>query len=333
MNQLPIIDLHCDLLSFLAHRERASYYSMDEIGVALPYLKAGHVKHQVLAIYAPTKPGSVEFAQKELDAYRLLIKNEHYYPILNKKDSEQIFTNPKVGVTVAIENASVLCEENESLELAFERLEKYLKVCGHLFYISFTHHPENRFGGGNYSDNVGLKADGKVLLDYLHHRKIAVDLSHSSDNLAYDIINYIDAKSLNIPIIASHSNYRVHCGHVRNLPNELVQEIANRKGLIGMNFLRAYIHQMKPEHLIEHILHGIKENVSIDQIAFGADFFDIKVLSEMNPERVPFFFPEHANASKYPIVLEELAKRGVSGTILKKLAYQNTLDFIQRNWD
>lgn len=329
---LPIIDLHCDLLAFLAHRPNASFYSTDEIGVALPYLQAGNVKHQILAIFSSTEKGSVEFARKELDAYQFLIKSEHFYPIIKKEDAQQIFTHDKIGVTVAIESLSGLCEEDEPLDLTFQRLEEYLEVCGHLFYISFTHHPENRFGGGNYSDNIGLKDDGKAVLDYLNGRNIAVDFSHSSDNLVHDILNYIDAKSLDIPVMASHSNYRNLCGHVRNLPKELVKEIVKRNGLIGMNFLRAYVHETDPNHLIEHILYGIQEDVSLNQIAFGADFFDIKVLSQMLPDRVPFFFPEHENASKYPIILKELAEKGINQEHLEQLAYQNTLDFINRNW-
>ncbi len=58
-----------------------------------------------------------------------------------------------------------------------------------------THHTENRFGGGNFSE-VGLKEDGKVLLDYLTDKNIVIDLAHTSDALAFGILNYIDHKKL-----------------------------------------------------------------------------------------------------------------------------------------
>jgi microsomal dipeptidase-like Zn-dependent dipeptidase len=223
-----------------------------------------------------------------------------------------------------------LCEEDEKLDLTFERLDETLDICKHLFYISFTHHTENRFGGGNYSDNVGLKRDGELLLEYMSGKKIAVDLSHASDNLAYGIINYIDKKGLDIPVIASHSNFRPLCDHVRNLPDDLTKEIVSRNGLIGMNFMRDYIHPTQPAFFIQHILNGLKPEVAIDQLAFGADFFYLKGMNA--PERLPLFFPEHGNASKYPEVLNDLEKEGVSTDALEKLAYKNALNFIDNNW-
>ena len=62
-------------------------------------------------------------------------------------------------------------------------------------------------------------------------------LSHTSDALAHDIFNHIDKHKLAVPVIASHSNFRSVSDHVRNLPDEIANEIVNRNGLIGMNFL------------------------------------------------------------------------------------------------
>lgn len=326
----PIIDLHCDLLSYLARIPDATIYKTEDIGAALPHLKAGNVKHQVLAIFTATKKGSVEFAEQQVAAYENLIQGDDFYPIITKEDAQHITTSDQVGVTIALESASGICEEDEKLDLAFERLDKMLESCGHLFYISFTHHTENRFGGGNYSNNVGLKRDGELLLEWMSGKRIAVDLAHASDNLAYGILNYIDAKGLDIPVIASHSNFRPLCGHVRNLPDDLTEELVKRKGLIGMNFLRAYIHDTRPEVLMEHILHGLKPDVAIDQLAFGADFFYLKGLND--PERLPLFFPEHGDASKYPAILEDLKKEGVTVDILEKLAFKNALNFMDNNW-
>ena len=300
----PIIDLHCDLLSYLAKTPNASIHNTEDIGVALPFLKAGHVKHQVLAIFAPTQKGSVALAQKQVKAYKMLLQEDNFYPITSISDAQKIPTSSKIGVTVAIENASGLCEEDEPLELTFKRLDDMIMACGHLFYIGFTHHTENRFGGGNYSNNIGLKEDGKRLLEYMDNKKIAVDLAHTSDNLAYDMLNHIDAKSLNIPVIASHSNFRNLWNHVRNLPPELVKAINQRQGLIGMNFLRAYIHETNPDYFINHILQGLKSETTLQHIAFGADFFYRFAITA--PERIPLFFKEHEDASKYPIILKTL---------------------------
>lgn len=326
----PIIDLHCDLLSYLVKAPNAGVNMTEDIGAALPHLKEGNVKQQILAIFTVTQKGSVEFAQQQVKQYQALIAREDFYAITDKATAQGIKNEDRVGVTLALESASGICEEEEKLDLAFERLDTMLEEVGHLFYISFTHHTENRFGGGNYSDNVGLKRDGELLLEYMDGKKIAADLAHTSDNLAHGIINYIDKKGLDIPVMASHSNFRPLCDHVRNLPDELTQEVVQRKGLIGMNFLKDYIHPTEPEHLIEHILHGLKSDVALDQLAFGADFFYRKV--KVPIERRPLFFAAHEDASKYPVILDNLSKKGVSEEVLKQLAYGNTLDFIERFW-
>jgi len=59
-DSLPIIDLHCDLLLYLATEPNATYHDIEGIGATLPYFKKGNVKLQVMAAFAPTKEGSVE---------------------------------------------------------------------------------------------------------------------------------------------------------------------------------------------------------------------------------------------------------------------------------
>jgi microsomal dipeptidase-like Zn-dependent dipeptidase len=71
------------------------------------------------------------------------------------------------------------------------RLDEIVRACKKLFYISFTHHTENRFGGGNYSDNIGLKKDGEQLLEYMDGKSIAIDFAHASDQLMIDALNIL----------------------------------------------------------------------------------------------------------------------------------------------
>lgn len=328
ISNIPIVDLHCDLLNYLARFPKATIFDTKSIGAALPHLKTGNVKHQILAIFTMTVSGSVELAQRQVEIYQNLLTTEHFYPIVNTKGLSKIHTDDAVGITLAIENASGLCEESESLPLAFQRLDKLLNTCERIAYIGLTHHTENRFGGGNYSDNIGLKPDGEHLLEYLNGKQIPIDLAHTSDNLAHDILNYIDAQALEIPIIASHSNFRALCDHVRNLPDELIQAIINRNGLMGMNFFRAYIHNSDSSFLIEHILKGFQDVPQ--QLAFGADFFYNQDYS--HTVNLPLFFADYQDASVYPMILEQLKEKKVNRNLLNQLAYKNTDDFFGRIW-
>ncbi|WP_332913214.1 dipeptidase [Algoriphagus boritolerans] len=193
----------------------------------------------------------------------------------------------RIGIIASVENAAGLGTEKATWPEIYKQFDSMLVTVGQLAYIGLTHHTENRFGGGNYVEGVGLKEDGKRLLDYMAGKKIPIDLSHTSDLLAEGILNHIDRHHLPIPVIASHSNFRALWDHKRNLTDEFAQEIINRGGIIGVNFLREFLDRDVPERLFEHILHGIK--LSEDAICFGADFFLHQEFSR--PKQTAVLFP------------------------------------------
>ena len=67
----PVIDLHCDLLSYLT-RSNSSIYNTEDMGCAIPYLKEGNVKLQVMAIFAPTVEKSHEFGLQQSELFKRL---------------------------------------------------------------------------------------------------------------------------------------------------------------------------------------------------------------------------------------------------------------------
>ncbi len=325
----PIIDLHCDLLVHLRRMAIPDPFDQEGIGCSFPALKKGNVKLQVMAIYTATREGSAAKAIQQSEIFASLLKRfPNDCSLVDGLDSlSEMATSPKVGMLAAIENASGFCEEDEPLNIGFKRLEQIISNVKRILYIGFTHHPENRFGGGNNS-KAGLKEDGKELLQYLHGRKIAVDFSHTSDALAHDILDYLSKHNLDIPILASHSNYREVFEHVRNLPDELAKEIVKRGGLIGLNFLRAFVGTDDPNALYEHLKHGI-ELGAVDSICFGADYFATG--DHPDRSRIPFYFKEHTDATCYPSILEEVSRQ-ISPDVIEGLASKNAMDYIKKIW-
>lgn len=325
----PVIDLHCDLLAHLLKTPKLGPFDQQGIGSSFPALAAGNVKLQVMAIFTATQKGSAALALKQSLIFKELLHQypDHCHLVHDTETLEQSMASPTLGMVAAIENASGFCEEDESLEVGLERLEEIIRNTTRVLYIGFTHHAENRFGGGNNSD-AGLKSDGKVLLQYLSGKKIAVDLSHASDALAHDIFDYIDEEDLEIPILASHSNYREVFHHLRNLPDNLAKEIMQRDGLIGVNFLRAFVNNDDPNALYDHINHGLKLGGE-KAVCFGADYF----CTDHHPDRtrVPFYFEEHADASRYPSILETISEQ-VSADVTVNISYQNVLRFLRTLW-
>jgi microsomal dipeptidase-like Zn-dependent dipeptidase len=326
---LPIVDLHCDLLGYLTTVEGARPEDVAAIGCAIPFLLAGNVKLQVLAVYTGTGADSPHQAAKQSLRFRQLLSANHpsLTNITTLRLARETVNASGIGVVTSIENASGLCTESEPLDLAFRRLETMVDEMGRILYITLTHHTANRFGGGNQTQ-VGLKQDGKALLEFLDGKRIAVDLSHTSDSLAHGILNHIDKQGLDVPVVASHSNFRAVFEHPRNLPDEIVQAVVERGGLIGINFVRAFVHPEDPSFLLKHIVHGFECGAQ-EALCFGGDFFYWR--SHPDPSRIPFFFDEHAHAGKYQEILRSLG--GVLGASeLSALAYGNALRFLEQWW-
>ena len=196
LENIPIIDLHCDLLGCVAYGRGKYHFDSPEVNCCVSQLIQGGVNLQVLAVAAITREDSAEVGRKQVGLYQRLLQTH----------AEQVGTfdkfslgSPKVHFLFAIENASAVLNESEPLELFFKRIEEYRSI-EEILYISLTWNQENRFGGGNLTD-VGLKNDGKTVLEYLDGKNIAIDLSHTSDALAYDLLDFIEKQSLNIPII------------------------------------------------------------------------------------------------------------------------------------
>lgn len=325
---LPIADLHCDLLSYLALVPGADPYIKDQIACAIPWLEEGGVKMQVLAIYTNVEDASMRIASKQADLFGKLLQNHDQS--LTAFNQEYIANADKescIGVIASVENAAGFGTEKSTWEEIYAQFDSIVEKVGQLAYISLTHHTENRFGGGNYTEGIGLKEDGKRLLDYMAGKRIPVDLSHTSDLLAEGILTHIDRHNLPIPVLASHSNFRAIWDHKRNISDEFAQEVIQRGGLIGVNFLREFLDREVPERLFEHILHGVK--MGENAISFGADFF--YTLNFPDKNRHPFYFPLVENAGKYPSILEAL-RESMSEAQLRKLAFENVFNFYQKLW-
>ena len=119
----------------------------------------GNVKLQVMAIFTATENGSTALALRQSEIFASLLAE---YPndctlVHDINTLNQIAASSKLGMIAAIENASGFCEEDEPLKIGFERLERIITNTKRILYISFTHHAENRFGGGTMKTKDRLK--------------------------------------------------------------------------------------------------------------------------------------------------------------------------------
>lgn len=326
----PIADMHCDLLLYLSQNSGRTALN-PEVRCSLPQLRAGNVKLQTMAVFTLTEKGSTLKAQNQLEHFAQLPQKypEDFYIVKKNDPLEPIFPTHAIKILLAIENASGLFEEDEPLENGFQRIQSIENNVGKISYISLTWNLENRLGGGAHT-TIGLKEDGRKVIDFLHQKKIALDLSHTSDHLAYDILNYVEKKDLKIPIIASHSNFRTIRHVPRNLPDEIAKEIIRRKGVIGFVLYRDFVGAESPLDFIRQCEYLLKLN-GASHGCFGADFFcgtDLPPAFQKPLDKL--FFVDFQDASVYQSILDLWKKNlGLSLEILEGIAYRNFLNFYE----
>ena len=317
ISNLPVIDLHCDLLAYLRYN-RAQHNSMQaDSRCSLPLLREGGVKTQVLAVFTETQPHSTLNAQEQIACYQeMLKKHSDWCASFSELDEK----SSRIHFSLALENASGLLEEEESFEKLFQRFETQ-----DWLYISLTWNEENRFGGGN-ATSVGLKQDGELFLEYMDGKQVAIDLSHTSDALAHGILNHIHKKGLKLIPIASHSNLRRVKDHPRNLPDELAKEIMRLGGVIGLNFVRHFVGD-HPKDFIQHIEQALTIGGE-NHLCLGADFFGGIPMPKIEHLR-PFFQESYSNSACYPHFLSFL-ETAFSMQQIQKIAHQNAEAFFKR---
>jgi len=315
----PVIDLHADLLSFLAG-DASRDVTANASRCSLSQLRAGTVAVQVLPIYVPIQGAAgLSDGQRQVAAFESLLE----HPSFRRLDVAE--PTLEIEIVGAIENASAFCLDSEPLADGLARIDAARSRMGRLLYTSLTWAYQNRFGGGNGS-SAGLSDDGRRLVDFLVERSIAIDFSHTSDALAADLLAHLD-QTPEARLLASHSNLRSVTGAARNLSDEVAAELAARGGLIGLTFVRSFIGGDAFSHLARHVDAAVRRGWG-SSLALGADFFCPRDLPNPESRDKVFFFPDFENASCYPEVRRTLAP-SVTEPQLDALMFGNAKRWLQ----
>jgi membrane dipeptidase len=118
----------------------------------------------------------------------------------------------------------------------------------------------------------GLTPFGVEMVKEAQHLGMILDVSHLNDKGVADLF-----KACSGPVIASHSNTRALHNIERNLPDEIIQEIGLRGGVIGVNGVSTICGETDldatSEFLIQHMDH-LKMVAGGDTVGIGMDFFE-----------------------------------------------------------
>lgn len=190
----------------------------------------------------------------------------------------------------------------EKEERLFEIAQDNIKI------ITLTWNGENKIAGGCKSDKT-LTIFGERIIKTMNKIKIACDLSHLNEKSFYKAIELTEFP------LATHSNLKSVCNHIRNLSDYQVKLICEKGGIIGLcpyyEFLGGDVIDKIYENIYKLCEMGYENN-----IAFGSDFdgaIQDEILSDI---------------SKIPSFYHKLKQKGIDDNILNKLFYKNAYNFI-----
>jgi membrane dipeptidase len=255
----PIVDLHCDTIYELAQKQSGCLWE-NEGHVSLAWMdKAGKVT-TCFALFVDSKLGDCWQAAQYLHQRFLLEMLRNHDRIVQVRTADEVCTSARHGAILS-------CEELQILEGKLERIGTLASWGVRLATLTWNH--ENDFGFPHHQVG-GLKSLGFAAIEEMERNNILVDVSHLNDE------GFFDAASIaRKPLIASHSNCRTVTNHSRNLSDHMIRVIADKGGVVGLNFCPSFLSEnwntSTVEAMVRHAAH-LKQVGGSAVLALGTDY-------------------------------------------------------------
>jgi membrane dipeptidase len=319
------IDLHCDsLLKIFNKSEQENLFENNNLSVDFKSLQQGEALAQFFAIFMPDEETLTELKLEEINddlyidrAVNILEQEviQHNQMVALAKNYQDIIVNQQQGKISAL----LTIEDGRSVAGNLDKLKRYYKKGIRL--ITLTWNYENCFGYPNSTNPAqmarGLKDFGIEAVQYMNQLGMLIDVSHLSDGGFYDVAQYSSK-----PFIASHSNARSLANHPRNLTDQMIIKIAEKGGVIGLNFAPYFLNKDNAnskssiERMIAH-LNYLKNIGGENVLALGTDFDGIHGNLEI------------ASSKQMPLLFKALARSGWNIDLIEKFAFKNSMRVIK----
>jgi len=294
-----IIDMHCDTISEIRHRRVRKREDCglreNHLHIDARRLKENGYLLQCFALFVSLRgcgaidgQGSSQPDKAWADAQELcrlyqqeMARNtDLLQQVVNAGDLEQCRQTGKVGAMLTVEEGGVCGGSMERLEELYAMGVRMLTLTWN-FPNELGHPNINALNSRNgyqslfWADAVhGLTETGRAFVRRMEELGMLVDVSHLSDKGFWDVV-----ETGTRPFVASHSNARAVCPCVRNLTDEMIRALAERGGVMGLNFCADFLRTMpegepnpgRLEDVVAHARHILRTGGE-DCLGLGSDF-------------------------------------------------------------
>ncbi len=240
-----IADLHVDVPYRLENKYADVTLATDGGDFDFPRAKLGGLNAPFMSIYTPAKiesegGDSTIVANKLIDSVEAIVKQSPNkfalaYSTNQVKDN---FSKGLISLPMGMENGSPIAGDLHNLQHFYDR---------GIRYITLSHSLSNHISDSSYDKArpaQGLTNFGKKLVVAMNKVGVMVDVSHISDLAFYDVMQHSQ-----VPVIASHSSARHFTpGFERNMDDQMIKTMAEKGGVIFINFGSTFISQASLEN-------------------------------------------------------------------------------------
>ena len=269
-----MIDLHCDtIMQLLDHPDSGDLYR-NTWKIDIEKLQKAHSKVQDFALFINLGETNDPYGRYEemrnLCTTQIHLYGEHIQHVLSYQDVESVYESGKIGAFMSIEEGGVLGGDLDKLKQAYQDGVRL---------ITLTWNYQNGLGEPHCGEqHKKLTPKGIEFVEAMQDLGIIVDCSHLNDAGTEQLGDILD-----VPFVASHSNAREVTAHTRNLPDNLIKLIANKGGVIGLNFAQSFLGTSPVSRIDDIVKHGLYliNKGGEDVVALGTDFDGIKPNTEI----------------------------------------------------
>lgn len=228
-----VLDSHCDSPSQM-HRLRNFGIDNARAQVDFPKMIKGGVDASFFALFTPntlTNEQAAELADKMMAVMRRQV-GENADKVAFACSAEEVYMNKDKGlisILIGMENGSPICG-------SLDKLRDYYRQG--VRYLTLTHNGDNDICdscAGNHRWG-GLSPFGKEVVAEMNRLGMIIDIAHCADDTVRDCLKYSRA-----PIVTTHSCCKALASHRRNLTDELIKAIAEKGGVIQINFYPVFL--------------------------------------------------------------------------------------------
>ncbi len=306
-----VVDLHNDIMLDVQSGKRDITRRTPVGHSDLPRFREGGVDVQVFALFV--HPSAANRGRQKvsalLDAFdRLAATNRSTVaPVTSVAEIRQLHGTGRLAVVLAVENASALEGDPGYVDVLFHRGVRMMGL---------TWNNSNGLADGALeSTHGGLTPLGREVLGRMQDVGMVVDVSHLSEKSFWDVL-----AATHGPIMATHSNAAGLTPHRRNLTDDQLRAMAERGGVVGVNFVPAFLGGASLAQVLENITYLVSL-MGADGVALGSDFDGFT--GRLNGLE---------DVSRLPALTAALLGRGHEPETIRKILGENALRVFSEVW-